>query len=559
MAVTSFDLRERGWIPVVSESGEVTEVGLRELFARSREFSSIASENAFVDTALYRLAIAVMGRALTRDGRIGASDPVDDWLAIHGSPQLVADAVSRYLDDFGDRFDLLSDTAPFMQVAGLEPRPTWAMSNSSVLAVLGGGSTLSGDVPPDAASRMPFPLAARMVVATQAGDPVGIHSLAANETRDASGGWGVKAGRFYGTNMKPGHLGRIEGCMFLGSTLFDTLCLNLVLGSDGTGYFEDFEHDVPIWERDPLGPAYSPVTVSGMFDLMTNQSRRIRLFDDGDAVIGAFVTYQNAVPDADGERYEVMGTFSANKEGALLPRGHKAYDVLGADVFRRIMEGVLRWSADEVTAESHPPRVVGWYEALLGAGAVDEDAMRPRVAMSGLLYDDKSAVVQGIVSDGVEIDPRFIADEDLRDLAQALYTKVCEVSGKVIKFGLGYGIARMHGAKPGSPQEKKVGADVQREFHANLVAVCREFLSNPSDDPCAAEMAAYADLREEAHAAIDAKLANPGAVDIIGRAVAEGGSVRWYSAGQVKGRAVGMLNKAIPRENVAGGKEEVIA
>lgn len=107
--MATFSLIEQCWIPVRPlGGGAVKEVGLRELLLHADQFGRIDDPSPLVTVALYRLALAVLHRALS-----GPYDPAQaaDWYK-NGFP---AEKLEDYFRRHQDRFDLFHPELPFMQ------------------------------------------------------------------------------------------------------------------------------------------------------------------------------------------------------------------------------------------------------------------------------------------------------------------------------------------------------------------------------------------------------------------------------------------------------------
>jgi CRISPR system Cascade subunit CasA len=114
-AAPAFNLLDEPWLPVRWLNGGSTEVGLREVFARSHEIAGLAEPSPASFVALHRLLLAVTHRALTLQfGRWTDSDRAR-WY----SEGLPLAAFERYFDHWRERFWLFHPKQPFMQVAAL--------------------------------------------------------------------------------------------------------------------------------------------------------------------------------------------------------------------------------------------------------------------------------------------------------------------------------------------------------------------------------------------------------------------------------------------------------
>ncbi|WP_051243194.1 type I-E CRISPR-associated protein Cse1/CasA [Azohydromonas australica] len=114
-AAPAFNLLDEPWIPVRLASGQVTELGLLELFRQASGIEALAEPAPPSLVALHRILLAISHRALTcGQGRWSHKDRAH-WYE-HGLP---ADVFTGYLEQWRDRFWLFHPELPFMQVAAL--------------------------------------------------------------------------------------------------------------------------------------------------------------------------------------------------------------------------------------------------------------------------------------------------------------------------------------------------------------------------------------------------------------------------------------------------------
>lgn len=284
----TFSLLDEQWIACSMPDGSVCELSIRRLFDGSAAPVEIRGDSPTQDYAVLRLLLAIFWRAHRHEADVapGQTFEMEDWFdtawqdAQDGG---VDEAVLTYLDEHRARFDLLDPVAPFMQVAGLRTaKDQWSpISRIIPEAESEFFTTRAG------AGRESIGLAeaARWVVHTQAYDYSGIKSGAEGDPR-------VKGGKGY--PIGTGWTGSTGGTVVLGSTLRETLVLNTVSACLRAG-----DADVPVWEREPDGPAERPVPVpQGPADLATWQSRRIRLMVEADRAVGVLVCNGDRIPDA---------------------------------------------------------------------------------------------------------------------------------------------------------------------------------------------------------------------------------------------------------------------
>ena len=290
----SFNLLDQPWIVCVTSTG-TEKLSIRQIFDGTTTPIQVLGESPTQDYAVLRVLLAIFWRA--HRGSPEDSPSWEKWF-IAKRQELIEqnrdDRVLEYLDEYQHRFDLFDNAAPFMQVADLDTTKATRQSVSRIL--------------PDAEhdyftmrthkgrQSLAFDEAARWLIHTQAYDYSGIKSGAIGDPR-------VKGGKGY--PIGTGWTGMTGGTVIRGRSLLETLLLNTipqVLSNEAAV-------DLPVWEReadtaaqrnDRAGKLASPLAPQpqGAADLATWQSRRIRLFTEGDRVTAVLVSNGDPIPDA---------------------------------------------------------------------------------------------------------------------------------------------------------------------------------------------------------------------------------------------------------------------
>lgn len=309
-----FSLIDDPWILVVDTDGNQRTVGIREIFAGEVKVASLQGESPAQNFAIVRLLLAIFWRAHSGESRVepGKTFYFAAWferlrtqLKRTGRDEAVLD----YLEQYRNRFELLDSPTPFMQVADL------AVPSGEVKHV----TTIVPEAQEDyftmragkARDSLSYGEAARWLVYAQAYDYSGIKSGAVGDSR-------VKDGK--GSPIGTGWTGMTGGVLVVGENLLDTLILN-TCSSALTN-----PQDKPVWERQPDGPdtrekvgenAYP----QGPSDLLTWQSRRIRLHSEGNRVTGVILSNGDKIPDAGANVFGDPMTpyrYSTNKSKKIL-------------------------------------------------------------------------------------------------------------------------------------------------------------------------------------------------------------------------------------------------
>ena len=295
-----YNLLTEPWIPVrpIHEAG-VQLVGIREALARAHEFTGIEDASPLQTVAMYRLLLAVLHRALKGPTNLRQ---VKGWWEGGFPPE----ALDAYFERFGPRFELFGES-PFMQVADL-PLDGFQQSWERLGAEVGSGNTTmlfntsrrSGHQP----AHLDEAAAARRLLEHQT---FALGGLTKKFTTSALGAPSATSAMI----------------MMRGENLRETLCLNLVVYTQGT------ELDLPPWELDtPLDtpqmkrfyPEKEKLTqpVRGVAQMYAWQGRSIRLERDKSGV--RVIAYAEGVPpNLSSSGRDPMVALRPLKDGTLYP------------------------------------------------------------------------------------------------------------------------------------------------------------------------------------------------------------------------------------------------
>ncbi|MFI5525203.1 type I-E CRISPR-associated protein Cse1/CasA [Streptomyces platensis] len=390
----SFDLTSHPWLPVQYLDGRQEVLSLGEVFAQAHRVRRLVGDVPTQEFALLRLLLAIAHDALE-----GPAD-VDEWADLWPDESSFA-SFEGYLAAHRGRFDLLHPTVPFFQVAGLRTSRDEVFGLNRIVAdVPNGEPYLSARMP--AVGRISFAEAARWLIHAHGYDTSGIKTGVVDDER-------VKGGKVYPLGV--GWAGTLGGVFAEGATLRETLLLNLIAADTTNVHFDG--DDRPAWRRDPCGPgAFAELGArpSGVRDLYTWQTRRLRLHFDADGVHGVVLGYGDPLAPHNRHENEPMTGWRRSqaqekKRGealVYLPREH--------DPARQAWRGLAALIADRLPAQeqgSEPasslrPRVLEWVARLVTEGVLPRRYLiRARVV--GAVYGTQQSVIDDIVEDHVDM------------------------------------------------------------------------------------------------------------------------------------------------------------
>lgn len=383
-----YNLLEEPWINVIDTDGCAGAVSLRDVLVNAHKIKKFANDMPNQDLPLLRLLVAILYRAYGRNYGHGSREVnisdlrklwKKEWQAGHFNTQIILD----YFNQFYDRFNLFDAKYPFYQT------PELSYPAKKEFDSVG---ELEGDVPK--ADKFVFSMrprndlkklssaeAARWLLFFQAFDIAGNKSPVVGETHVTSGK--VVAPK---SKVQTGWLGAL-GCVYLEQdSLFRTLMLNWCLFNPYRRTREDIwfgnPQDRPAWEREPAGPDLNDhYHLSGIVDLLTLQSRRVRLIPDqsGRNVIGVISCYGDVIQAHNMDSLEPMsawryGTEKKRKELQLptLPRVPVTFTADKA-IWRQLQPLISVGNNGAGESEDTRPGVIKWLEYLLVNGCLGDE------------------------------------------------------------------------------------------------------------------------------------------------------------------------------------------
>lgn len=394
MTERSFNLVDQPWIRVIDNSnGQETVVSLKELFENASNYKELAGEMRSQDLAILRLLLAILTTVYSRvdvngdkydwlgngkDGWYLEDDEIDydevkkklltTWKNIYENGSFT-EAVSEYLDDYHNRFDLFGEF-PFYQVTG-EVYDNWVPSTKKIAKGKGTVAVKqinrliseSNNSPaiftPETNSnkeKLSLPEFARWLITYQ--NFTGVTDKTKVEAKNK---FSVSAGWIYS----------IDPVLAKGNTLFDTLMLNLVLLPLSDNGFEEQLLQYPVWEENDINTyikgrlkASVPENIA---ELYTVWSRMLHVEWTGDQPL----IFTAGLPKFSGSNafIEPMTTWKYDKKLAEYRPNIKWIKSLGKQMWRNFGQYV----ATEPEDYKGEPGIVKWLNILKDEEILSDD------------------------------------------------------------------------------------------------------------------------------------------------------------------------------------------
>ncbi|UXY25182.1 type I-E CRISPR-associated protein Cse1/CasA [Streptomyces sp. HUAS TT20] len=440
------DLVGEGWLAAVTLDGTTENLGLLRTLTEAHRIRRLDVPVATMQPAVLRqMLLPVLLDAL------GAPRSRREWQQRFERGQFSPEEAGRlttYLTDrYGDRFRLFDVERPFGQAAGLT-----ALNGEVKPSTLLVPSVASGNNVPlfSAFSEADhLDLAAAQAVLwllhAQCWDTAAIKTGAVGDSQ-------AKAGKTTGNPTGP--LGQLGVIVPTGRTLFETLLLNTPVLPDGLE-----AGDRPQWAWDerpaslgwksPAGPEWSTRPAGGLLDLLTFQSRRIRLVasetKQGVRVRQVVVSAGDRLAQTPETEPHTAWNHTAKPKPGQPPRRP-----------RRHMSGRAAWQglgallALALSQDSDGP----YTSALLRQiGDLRADEVLPAdyplgVEISALEYGNQSAVVENAITDTLPLPVvSLVAADDWLRLALLECAEQADRTGRALD-GLHADLRRASGGEP---------------------------------------------------------------------------------------------------------------
>lgn len=395
-----YDLRFEPWIPVERLDGTTDVISIRDVLIEAHQIRRLSGEIPGEGIALLRLLLSLVYCIYAPADDAGEKVQKACWIELRSKGRFEASEIGGYLDDFPCEFDLFDSEHPFYQVPDLA-----YMGEKEFDPV----SELMLDVPkpdkflfsmrsPEHLDSLPFDLAARYLVVAQAFDKAGIKSPVVGNTS-------AKSGKAYAPKgaLGTGWCGALSGIYLEGQNLFETLLLNFVLFLSNVSIVAS--DDYAPWEREVSSADTCQREPTGPIDLLTWQSRRIRLVpsEDGSCVRGVIISYGDVLIPANKQRFEMMtGWRESTQQQKKLGTATVPLMPVAPDTARALWRGLPSLLALADGGKLRPG-VIRWMSELQDAQSAEDWRLNVRIVCQGVSYGTQSSVVDDAITDSVDL------------------------------------------------------------------------------------------------------------------------------------------------------------
>ena len=330
------------------------------------------------------------------------------------------EALDAYEEEWRSRFDLFDPVAPFAQVGGLVSTKGELKTPAVLVPTCATGNNvpLFAAVTENDPYSLSLPDAFVWLLHTHCWDTAAIKTGAAGDPA-------VRQGKTTGNPV--GALGGLGVVVSGGANLFETLMLNTPIVTDSG------QMGRPQWTRSPAGPQWRIRPATGLLDLLTWQSRRIRLVPElrGSEmrVVGALVAAGDRLEMVPGYEPHTLWRAAPAARGAsvVVPARHRP----GRAAWRGLdsLLAVQSMAIDE--AHSRTSMLLTQLADLQAGGALPDD-FPLQVLVCGMVYGNKSAVVEDVVADRIPMPILALsADTEVRQVVLDCATQADELATAV--------------------------------------------------------------------------------------------------------------------------------
>lgn len=530
-----FNLLDQPWIHCQMTDGTgAQELSLLEVFRRAPHVARVGGESPLQSVAVLRVLLVILWRAHWEHGDLGEASPRAWWLKQRSDlgTGALAEPVPEYLEEHRSRFNLLDPKAPFMQVADLQKKDGSFDSPARLVPEAESGYfTLRAG---KALESLSLSEAARWLVTMHAFDYSGIKPGALGDSR-------VKGGRGY--PIGPGWTGQTGQVVLHGANLEETLLLNTPAGALRRAFEEN--EDLPVWERGLVtaAPRHEEASMpTGPCDLLTWQTRRIRLHVEGGAVVGVLVSNGDK-PENKNQLQDPMTAYRYSepqskkaKRTVYMPQAHDEE----LPLWRGVGPLLTREGIDGNTPSGIPPTTVQWFQELRADGDVGQ-TQPVTVELLGAVYGAQQSSFANTISTSLPATWDMLTEQEPRLSAAAISAARVALQAAVPLGRFAGGLLQAAGGEYAFQPSAR--ADLLHQLQHNYERWLRA-LTSTADVP-SMERKWQTSVRAAALAQAKHLLDSASPQVHIGRYTGDDGS-RLVSAATLWNQLLGQLNKELP-------------
>lgn len=367
-----YSLVDEPWIRVLADAGLV-ELSLGDVLVGAHGVVRLAPDDPLVEAAAFRLLLAVV-----IDAHGDQIDPI--WPQRFREGGFDPNVIRHYLATHRESFDLFHAERPFYQVGDLAATSGEVKSTLLLMPEIATGNNvpLFSSVTEAGFPHLSPAEAARRLIVCHAFDTAGIKTGAAGDPA-------MKAGKTTGNPI--GLAGQVGLTIPMGRNLFESLMLSWPRGSRDPA-------DLPAWRREPSSAAWETRPPRGILDVLTWQSRRVRLFPEqrsSDVVVTGVVV-------SAGDRS--IGLDAAHEPHAMWRAGDPAKGGMAQRPIRH-QPGRAMWRGMSSLLAVDPADGISTCSALSWSsarrGLPRDYALGIRTV--GVVYGNQSAVIEDVIDD----------------------------------------------------------------------------------------------------------------------------------------------------------------
>lgn len=425
-----YDLRFEPWIPVERLNGTSDVVSLRDALCEAHCIRRISGEIPGENLALLRLLLALVYCTYYSELEdMSERDKRTKWKELKVLGAFNSDDVEDYLADYPHEFNLFDREHPFYQIPNLTymGEKQYDPISEFMLDVPKPEKYLFSMRGANQLNLLSFDLAARYLVVTQAFDTAGIKSPVVGNTS-------AKGGKAYAPKgaLGTGWCGALGGIYLEGQNLFETILYNWVLFLNNRSITTS--DDYAPWERDVPSPNTCQREPTGPVDLLTWQSRRMRLVpsDDSATVCGVIISYGDVLTPANKQLFEMMtGWRKSKQQQKKLGTNTPPLMPIAPDTARALWRGLPELLSFSQEREMVSPGVISWMQELQDVQSQDDWRFTVRISCQGVSYGTQSSVVDDSITDSIDLRASLV-HKNSEDLIKLL--SIIENADQAVRF-----------------------------------------------------------------------------------------------------------------------------